>query len=139
MYTTVTDPNQEGNTGEIVLQAADPGNNDPQDACDDSDAVKQMIMYIYKHEYEDKQTLMMHAKIFAMAIKYQILGLCKCAASKFEYLLDKTGDRPADDDLCRVLTTLTIPRPTKSESFETWSHPSFSLDTRDFATHLKAK
>lgn len=97
-YVKVTDSRQEGKTGEIVLQAADPDCDDPQDACDDPEAVRQMVVYFYKNKYEDGKMLMMNAKAFALAVKYQIPGLRKLAEFKFQ----KALTYKADDELLRV-------------------------------------
>lgn len=59
-----------------------------------------MIMYFYKQEHKDEMTLMMHAKLFALAIKYQIPGLRKIMADKLEYVLNDYDN--SDNDLFRV-------------------------------------
>lgn len=131
----MTDSGQEGKTGEIVLQAADPDSDDPQDACDDPEAVRQMVKYIYKQRYEDKQTLMMHAKIFALAVKYQIPGLRKLATNKFNFIC---GLDVHDEELFRATHYVYHSTPKTSGNSGTWSRPKSLLATRDSERHLKA-
>lgn len=67
-----------------MLEAADPESDDIEDARDDPEAVKLMVEYFYHYDYfPDVQTLNLHAKVFALAVKYQVDGLQGLAKDKF--------------------------------------------------------
>ncbi|KAM0718908.1 hypothetical protein Q7P37_005980 [Cladosporium fusiforme] len=84
------DAPKEGNSGQIVLQAAEAESNDPEDACDDPETVKLMVDYSYNYDYHPaEETLMIHAKMFAMAVKYQIAGLRDLARDKFKDMMNE--------------------------------------------------
>lgn len=73
----------------IELKATSDDDEQPDPCCDDPDIVKLMIEYFYHGDYLREGTssqvhLIEHAKVFAMAIKYQAEGLRKLAARKFE-------------------------------------------------------
>jgi hypothetical protein len=95
------------------MKATD-GDSDDEDACDDPEIFKLMIEYFYHFDYlrgvdfvsaekkkreetgttwksalcdaafPPKTWLVEHAKIFAMAVKYRVDGLCDLAAAKFK-------------------------------------------------------
>ena len=104
----MTDPPQEGDSGVIELKTAESDHatsNDGEDAYDEPEIVKLMVEYFYHFDYlrgtdselvqvsaSDLQSppqlpsqvyLIEHAKVFAIAVKYQIEGLRELAVSKF--------------------------------------------------------
>jgi hypothetical protein len=89
-----TDKPQEGASGVIELKAMTDSPEPTDDSCDDPEIVKLMIEYFYHFDYlcdiarapsPPKPTpfFVEHAKVFAMAIKYQAAGLRQLAASNF--------------------------------------------------------
>lgn len=99
---------REGKSGIIELKATQDDSADPGDACDAPEIVKLMIKYFYHLDYlhntESRQAylnsngkkgesvsqdgsnvfMIEHAKVFAMAVKYQVDGLRDLAISKFQ-------------------------------------------------------
>lgn len=81
---------REGDSAVITLLStqSQSGSTDPQEACDDPEIVKLTIEYFYRFDYlrvDHMQVhLVEHAKVFAIAVKYQISGLQNLAAMRFE-------------------------------------------------------
>ena len=83
----------------IELKAHEDDTDAQDDACDDPEIVKLMIEYFYHFDYEkgcnrscsnhvissaiSPDSILNHAKVFAMATKYQVHGLRSLAVSKF--------------------------------------------------------
>jgi len=82
------DKSQEGNTGVIELKASSDGAEGADDSCDEPEIVELMIEYFYHFDYlrtaAGKPSLIKHAKVFAMANKYQVDGLRALAIKKFQ-------------------------------------------------------
>ena len=107
MTESLTKSRQEGDTGIIKLRAT-PGDGatpaEGDDVCDEPEIVKLMVEYFYHFDYlRDTESLpkssqsstpiakslshgyiIEHAKVFAIAVKYQIDGLRDLAASKYK-------------------------------------------------------
>lgn len=86
---------QEGETGVLTLKAISDDAENKDDSCDDPEIVKLMIEFFYHFDYlrtpapastpaTATSFLVEHARVFAMAIKYQIDGLRQLAAKKFK-------------------------------------------------------
>ena len=76
----------------IRLKATSDDAENADDSCDEPEIVEFMIEYFYHFDYLpntsarafDQQFLIKHAKVFAMAIKYQVDGLRALAVKKFK-------------------------------------------------------
>lgn len=88
-----TDKWQEGITGVIELKASSDDAEHTGDSCDVPEIVELMIEYFYHFDYlrtattvslSGQRSLIKHAKVFAMAIKYQVDGLRALALQKFQ-------------------------------------------------------
>ncbi|KAM0708098.1 hypothetical protein Q7P35_004747 [Cladosporium inversicolor] len=81
---------KEGNTGVIKLKATSDDPEHADDSCDAPEIVELMVEYFYHFDYlrtaaaDGRPSLIKHAKVFAMAIKYQVDGLRALAAQKFK-------------------------------------------------------
>lgn len=90
----------------IELKALEDDTGAHDDACDDPEIVRLMIEYFYHFDYEhgctrscgsnvfspviSPESMLDHAKVFAIAIKYQVSGLRNLAMAKFAEAV-KTG------------------------------------------------
>jgi hypothetical protein len=92
---------QEGKLGVVRLKATTDDAEDDVDSCDDPEIVKLMIEYFYHFDYLRAATqarsqakapdafFVEHARVFAMAIKYQAKGLRQLAAHNFKQAASK--------------------------------------------------
>ena len=92
---------QEGNTGMIRLKATSDDAENADDSCDEPEIVEFMIEYFYHFDYLRAATqarsqakapdafFVEHARVFAMAIKYQAKGLRQLAAHNFKQAASK--------------------------------------------------
>lgn len=106
-----TDLKQEGESGVIELKAKSKGDDQTDDCCDEPEVVKLMIEYFYHFDYLRSPNnerifapfLVEHAKVFAMAVKYQAEGLRKLAAQKFKDSILKNWN---DEHLAEAIYTV---------------------------------
>lgn len=88
---------QEGESGIFELKATDSDGAGGDDGCDDPECVMLMVHFFYHQDYtteavtlaaeeppSDNANMVMHAKVFATAVKYQVPALASLAAKKFE-------------------------------------------------------
>lgn len=74
----------------IKLKATSDDPEHADDSCDAPEIVELMVEYFYHFDYlrtaaaDGRPSLIKHAKVFAMAIKYQVDGLRALAAQKFK-------------------------------------------------------
>lgn len=116
---------QEGATKVINLKAIGSDQEDDDSACDDPEAVKLMIHYFYHLDYQAGFTSdvtrllqqhprllpdgdeLMHAKLFAAAVKYQIPALRNLAAAKFRMNAELNRSNGTFGETIRIVYTTT--------------------------------
>lgn len=100
---------QEGDSAVITLLStqSQSGSTDPQETCDDPGIVKLMIEYFYRFDYlrvDPMQVhLVEHAKVFAIAVKYQISGLQDLTAMRFEEAVNQHWEH---EDFARAVNVV---------------------------------
>ncbi|KAK5123689.1 hypothetical protein LTR85_002325 [Meristemomyces frigidus] len=102
---------KEGESGLIALKCVDAEGGDTDASCDDPEAVMLMVHFFYYQDYAaeaveckgpgpageggattDGGNLIMHAKVFGTAIKYQVPGLATLAATKFKIASERNHE-----------------------------------------------
>jgi hypothetical protein len=87
---------QEGANDHIKLRARSEFGEVPDYSKDDPEAINLMVFFFYHldHEYEtpmdDHRRMLLHARVFAAAVKYQVAVLKTLAAFKFNVAVART-------------------------------------------------
>ena len=97
----------------IKLKATSDDSEHADDSCDAPEIVELMIEYFYHFDYlrtaaaDGRPSLIKHAKVFAMAIKYQVNGLRALAIQKFKQAASTDWSSEDFTHVVRVVYTST--------------------------------
>lgn len=110
----------------IELKATSGGAEGADDCCDEPEIVELMIEYFYHFDYlrtaaspssaNGKPSLTKHAKVFAMAIKYQVDGLRALAVKKFQQAVSNEWN---SDDFAQVVHVVYTSTPEHAQELRT--------------------